>query len=123
MTYAQAAIEVMAEWDVHFVWLGNPDLWGDIYERKHGNNDNSSPPQRYFYVANALRQSKYFYISGHIKSCGFSDRETHHPVFALRESVLSTVSPFTLSGTPKVPKGTQQHYTNACSSLNERFRR
>lgn len=84
-TYAQAALEIMAEDGVDSVWFGDPDVWHGIYERKNGHN-NAHPMDQWYAVYAALRRSKLFEMDGHIPAPGFTTcREIDHPVFVRKK--------------------------------------
>lgn len=84
MTYTQAAITTMLEVNQDKVWVGDPNVWHEIYYLKNGHN-NAHPIDQWKAVYSALSKSELFEIRGYIKAPGFTTiREIAHPVFGLR---------------------------------------
>lgn len=89
-TIADTAAAVMREQGKKLLWLGDPNLWHEVYLRHYGHNG-SHPMNVYHAVISAVRRSKLFRHAGYIKSCGWSDRETRHPTFELVDTDRKTI--------------------------------
>ncbi len=82
-TYEQAAIEVLEKEKTDSIWLGNPNVWHEIYFVKNGHN-NVHPINQWAAVDQALRMSVCFIMTGYIRSPGFTgEKEVKHPVYKL----------------------------------------
>lgn len=85
-TYDKIAVELLTEMGVKQVWMGMTCIWHEIYDRKNPGHK-THPINQWYAVSSALRRSKLFKVSGHIKAPGFTTcREIAHTVYILRQA-------------------------------------
>ncbi len=91
MTYEETAIQVIMEsvknndHPCYYIWLGDLNVWHDVFFKKNGHNDRH-PYNQWLAVSAALRRSKKFTRNSRILSIGFfTERESWHTVFELKQ--------------------------------------